>query len=293
MNKKVIQKKKTAVKRTPKRKLVKKSSSIVKKVIVYSSLLLLLCVLIAVAYQYRNGLAYYLGFKTNHIKEASDEKRRISDVRIYEVLNRHEGKVFGFDVSEYQGDIKWDSVKYIEDVFPLSFVFIRATAGKDKVDKLFEKNWHNAKKNKLIRGAYHYYRSHENSLEQAEFFIKAVKLKKGDLPPVLDIEELPKKQSMDSLKVGLQRWLDRVEKHYGEKPIIYSGDHYYRTFIKKEFSSYTNWIANYNFFIEDIKDDWLFWQFTEKATIKGIRGKVDMNIFNGTANQLNYITIGN
>jgi lysozyme len=37
----------------------------------------------------------------------------------------------------------------------------------------------------------------ENSLEQATLFIKTVSLKKGDLPPVLDIERLPKNQSVD------------------------------------------------------------------------------------------------
>ena len=48
--------------------------------------------------------------------------------------------------------------------------------------------------------------------------MKNVKLKKGDLPPVLDIEKLPKNQSLDSLKVGLKRWLLRVENCYGVKP---------------------------------------------------------------------------
>lgn len=293
MSKKVVQKNRSSVKRTPRRKPVKKSSSTVKKIIIYGAVLLFLVTIIGIAYQYRNGLAYYLGFKTHKVKEESEEEKRISDVRIYEVLSRHENKIFGFDVSQYQGDIKWDSISHIEDTFPLHFVFIRATAGKDKKDRSFDANWRGAKKNKLFRGAYHYYRPNENSIEQADNFIKTVKLKKGDLPPVLDIEELPKKQSMDSLKVGLQRWLDRVEAHYGKRPIIYSGDHYYKTFIKKEFSGYTNWIANYNFFVEEIREDWLFWQFTEKATIKGVDGKVDVNIFNGNYKQLNYLTIGN
>ena len=143
----------------------------------------------------------------------------------------------------------------------------------------------------MIRGAYHYYRPNENSLEQAALFIKTVKLQKGDLPPVLDIEKLPKNQSIANLKLGLRRWLRAVESHYGVKPIIYSGERYYDDFLKEEFSDYLFWIANYNFYREQIGSDWLFWQFTEKASIPGINGNVDVNIYNGDLQQLQFITV--
>ena len=31
---------------------------------------------------------------------------------------------------------------------------------------------------------------------------------------------------------------------------------------------------------------WSFWQYTDSATVPGILGKVDANVFNGTYNQL-------
>ena len=201
-------------------------------------------------------------------------------------MHKHDEKAIGFDVSEYQSDIDWEQTYHINEAFELSFVFIRSTAGKDKIDSRFKKNWKAAKKRQLIRGAYHYYRPNENSIEQAENFIKTVKLQKGDLPPVLDIEKLPKSQSIDRLKVGLRRWLQKVEKHYKVKPIIYSGERYYEDFLKEEFSDYPLWIANYNFWRNDLESDWYFWQFTEKAKIEGIKGLVDVNIFNGDKNKL-------
>jgi len=238
-------------------------------------------------YHYRDALAYYFSFRSRHeLKEA--ESSKVEEARIFQVLKRHHPKVAGFDVSEYQGTIQWDQVKTVEDTFALSFVFIRATAGKNRVDKKFATNWKQAKANGLIRGAYHYYRPNENSIKQAELFIKTVHLLKGDFPPVLDIENLPKTQSVDSLKVGLKRWLKKVEDHYKVKPIIYSGERYYKDFLKDDFKEYPFWIANYNFFVENIKDDWLFWQFTEKGTIPGIEGPVDLNIYNGTPKMLNY-----
>lgn len=264
----------------------RKSSSKSKWLFYFFSIILFLVVSIGV-YKFRDGFLYYLGFKTDkNVATLSKEERKLADIRIYEVLHKHDDKAIGFDVSEYQSEIDWEQTYHIDESFELSFVFIRATAGKTKVDKRFKENWKASKERQLIRGAYHYYRPNENSIEQAENFIKNVRLKKGDLPPVLDIEKLPKSQSIDSLKVGLRRWLKKVEQHYKIKPIIYSGESYYTDFLKEEFSEYPLWIANYNFWRNDLESDWQFWQFTEKAQIQGIEGMVDINIFNGDKNKL-------
>ena len=241
----------------------------------------------SVIYHYRTAFAYYLGFKSDKLSKTDV----FSEARNLRVLEKHEGKAVGIDVSEYQGKISWSYVDTIENQYPLHFVFIRATAGNDAVDRRFKRNWEGAKKNKMIRGAYHYYRPNENSLEQAALFIKTVRLQKGDLPPVLDIEKLPKNQSMTNLKKGLRRWLQAIENHYKVKPIIYTGEKYYDDFLKEEFSDYLFWIANYNFYREEIQDDWLFWQFTERAAVPGIEGNVDVNIYNGDLQQLQFITV--
>ena len=239
-------------------------------------------------YHYREALLFYFSFKTNKVYKED----KVAKARIFQILSNNKDKVVGFDVSQFQGEINWSEIDSVEG-FKLDYVFIRATAGSDKVDSRFEENWSNARKYKLIRGAYHYYRPNENSLEQAKNFINNVKLRKGDFPPVLDIEKLPESQSIDSLKVGLRRWLKTVDKHYKVKPIIYTGEKYYEDFLKEEFEGYTFWIANYNFWVEGIKDDWQFWQFTEKARINGISENVDINIYNGSSKMLNYFTISN
>jgi lysozyme len=259
----------------------------------FRSLLLIFFALlfIGIVYHYRKGLAYYLGFKSEKVLDEDEVDKHLSDVRNIRVLENHKGKVVGIDVSEFQGKVDWDEVEILDEKYPVQFVFIRATAGNDRVDGQFKRNWNGAKENKIIRGAYHYYRPNENSIEQANLFIKTVKLQKGDLPPVLDIEKLPKNQSLDSLKKGLKRWLTKVEKHYQVRPIIYSGERYYSDFLKEEFGEYLFWIANYNFYREKIEDDWLFWQFTEKASLPGIKHRVDVNIYNGDLEQLQFITV--
>lgn len=287
--KKPIPKKRTPVKRKPKAK--KKSSFFFANELRYALIPIGMLLLLALGYHYRNGLAHYLSFKSDKILKEQAEAKRISDIRNFQVLQKHEGKVVGFDISEFQGKVNWALVDKVDNSYPLGFVFIRATAGNDKVDVQFENNWRGAKNKKIIRGAYHYYRPNENSLEQAELFIKTVQLHKGDLPPVLDIEQLPKNQSIDSLKVGLRRWLKRIDQHYKVKPIIYTGESYYQDFLKAEFSEYPFWIANYNLFVEEIDDNWQFWQFTEKASVLGIKGNVDINIYNGTPKMLGYRTM--
>lgn len=237
-------------------------------------------------YHYRNAIFFY--FKSK--KKSGSTIDKVAQARIHLVLTKHNDKTFGLDVSQYQGAIDWKVIDSVESKFPLHFVFIRATAGSNKVDSQFNTNWQATRNHHLIRGAYHYYRPDESSLEQADNFIQTVQLQKGDLPPILDIEQMPKNQSMSKMKLGLKRWLDRVEEHYKVKPIIYTGERYYEDFIKEDFPEYSFWVANYNFFEENIKDDWLFWQFTEKAQVKGIYEKVDLNIFNGTPVMLKQIT---
>ncbi len=249
----------------------------------------ILVLLVVIGNHYREGLSYYFGFKSTKVDNKAKTKR-LSDVRNFQVLSKYSDKVVGIDVSHYQGKIDWEKVRSVENSYPIRFAFIRATAGRDKIDTNFDYNWLHSKKNGLIRGAYHYYRPHENSVQQATFFIKNVRLQKGDLPPVLDIESIPDNQSIDSLKVGLKRWLDLVDKHYQIKPIIYTNQRYFEDFLEEDFREYQFWIANYNFFVEEMQDDWLFWQFTEKASIDGIGGNVDLNIYNGTLKMLRYQT---
>lgn len=252
------------------------------KVLGYLLFFFFLVGVVIFTYEYGDGVLYYLGFKTNKTSDSLSKKdREIADIHIYEVLSSHKDFMIGFDISEYQKKVDWENLGKIEDTFALNFVFVRATAGRDKRDKQFDRNWKQAKEKGIIRGAYHYYRPNENSIQQANNFIKTVTIEAGDLPPVLDIEKLPRTQSLDSLKVGLKRWLTKVEQHYKMKPIIYSGESYYTDFLKKEFSDYPFWIANYNFWKKRPDKHWLIWQFTEKAQIEGIEGLVDVNLFNG------------
>ena len=215
--------------------------------------------------------------------------------KTYELVRNHPNEfdklfaqwdVYGLDVSEYQGRIDWRKVENIFGEHPIKFTFIRATAGHNKVDKYFERNWAKAQKKGFVCGAYHYYRPNENSTQQAENFINTVKLEEGDFPPILDIEKLSTTQSVANLKKGVSNWLNIVEKHYGIKPVIYSGSAFYRQYLRSEFKEYGLWVANYNRVKKPSTAKWLFWQYSERGHVAGVNGRVDINVFDGTELEL-------
>lgn len=213
------------------------------------------------------------------------------DIRNRKILSKHIEKTFGIDISHYQSSINWREVSWIYDDYPIHFVIVRSTMGVSTKDLTYRNNWSELNNSRFIRGAYHYYRPDEPSTEQAHNYISTVNLVPGDLPPILDIENLPKNQSINQLKVGIRNWLDLVERHYGVKPIIYSGQHYFENYLSPEFNDCVIWIANYNTWISDPKPHWTMWQFSEKGRVKGIKGYVDLNVFNGDLQELNQLRI--
>lgn len=262
-----------------------------RKYLLWSILLPLLALFLICIIYYWTPLRYNLNklFKPQIAADRYSQSEH--DARNIALMDSHQQQIFGIDISQYQNKIKWAEVNTINDKYPVDFIFMRATMGASAKDKKFKDYWKASAGRSKIRGAYHYFRPNENSVKQAQNFINTVKLRPGDLPPVLDIEERPKTQSMDSLQVGLKRWLDVVEKHYKVKPIIYSGDSYFNDFLEQEFQGYILWIANYNFWVDSPKDHWDFWQFSEKGTVQGIQGKVDLNMFNGDIEDLEKLAI--
>lgn len=201
---------------------------------------------------------------------------------------------YGIDISHHNaGDIVWDSLYVLtdkrgktirdhhlaKDIRPVSFVFIKATEGVSMVDKDFKRNWQDAGRSGLRRGAYLFFRSSKDGEAQARLFIKTVgDLRFKDLPPVLDIETIHRGGSMKKLNEEALKWLETIEGHYGKKPIVYTGSSFARDWLSKRITdNYPVWIAHYEKDRPDF-DGWIFWQFTDKAVVKGVPGPVDLSV---------------
>ena len=257
-------------------------------------LLILILALVGTGFYLKQSITYYYAMYFNKFTHKKLQNTESESLRIQKILSDNLDKTYGFDISHYQNkeDIKWDSLSIGNKTIPLEFVVMRATMGNRSADKNFDEFWESAKKHNLIRGAYHFYRADEDPVIQANNYLENVKLESGDLPPVLDIEKMPRKKSNKNLIEDLKVWCKIVENTYGKKPIIYTYYHYYKDFLRGEFDGYPIWLANYNDVAEPSSEDqWQFWQFTENGIVYGINSKIDLNIYNGGIWSLKGLTL--
>ena len=202
--------------------------------------------------------------------------------------------VHGIDVSKHQGNIDWKRVNLMEkNGIRIAFAYIKATEGITRQDEKFDTNWKHSAENGLLRGAYHFYYPSRDADKQADNFIKKVKLNKGDLPPVVDIE-LSNGKSSKKICLGLKVYLEKIEQHYSVKPIIYTNINFYNTYLKGSFDDYPLWIAGYfdhERFYNEFETLWTLWQHSERGKVDGINGNVDFNVFNGSITKFNQMII--
>ena len=200
--------------------------------------------------------------------------------------------IHGIDVSRYQQLIAWEEVRKMNvEGIKLDFAFIKATEGVSNTDPEFGRNWRRSKSNNIIRGAYHFFIASKDGRMQAEHFIRKVDLNKGDLPPVLDVEQL-NGVSPAALRMEALEWLRIVEQHYGVQPIIYTNVDFYKRNLGKEFDPYPLWVAHYYEARQPrIDRDWVFWQHSDEGRVNGIRALVDFNVFVGDSLEFDQLLI--
>lgn len=201
-------------------------------------------------------------------------------------------EIHGIDVSKYQNVINWKEVKNMDaDGIKIGFAFIKATEGVGNVDNQFRRNWLKAEEQDICKGAYHFFIAGKNGRRQAANFIEIVNLKKGDLPPVIDIEK-SFGVSPNEIKKEVSEWLNIVERYYGVKPIIYTNIDFYGRYLQNSFDDYPIWIAHY---LQPVKPridhKWAFWQHSESGRVNGIKAPVDFNVFSGDSSDFENLLI--
>ncbi len=201
-------------------------------------------------------------------------------------------EIHGIDLSHHQGDIDWEVLQTMQsNGFPLRFAFIKATEGGDLADPRFSYNFAQARSHGYIRGAYHFFNPSTPASRQADFFIRTVQLEHGDLPPVLDVERRGKLDRAE-LQEAVKCWLDKVERHYGVKPILYTSYKFKMRYLSDPmFDAYPYWIAHY--YVDSVRYEgaWRFWQHTDRGIVPGIPQNVDLNIFKGSMDELQALTL--
>ncbi|HYD89231.1 MAG TPA: GH25 family lysozyme [Vitreimonas sp.] len=187
----------------------------------------------------------------------------------------------GVDVSWHQGPIDWRALA-ADDV---AFAYIKASEGADHVDPRFAVNWREADAAGLRRGAYHFFTLCQPGARQAANFIAAVPRADGALPPALDLEHMGpcrRGPTMPDVIAEARIFLDRVEAHYGVRPIIYTT----REFHDAHLTALTGerfWLRSLGVEPRFRQRDWIIWQHHNRGHKDGVNGPIDLNAFRGDA----------
>lgn len=193
-------------------------------------------------------------------------------------------EIHGIDISHHQGNVNWARLRNaLIEQSPVRFVFMKSTEGDSHVDRNFRSNFTNAKEAGLIRGVYHFWSNNSSPRRQAYFYLAMTPLEPGDLPPVLDVETKPNGISTGEFQQNILTWLHIVEDKFHVKPIIYTFYKFKDQYLSdSRFDDYPYWIAHYYVDKMEYPGKWLFWQHTDAGKLPGIKGYVDLNIFNGS-----------
>ena len=205
-------------------------------------------------------------------------------------------EVKGVDVSEYQGEVDWDKIKEQN----IDFAFIKATEGSKGKDNSFDKNYEKLKNMDMLLGLYHFFSFESLGEEQADNYIKVVGNIENDenlMLPIIDIEYYSyykkAKPNKEWVTKELQKMLDKLEKTYRVKPIIYTTMEFYQEYIEGEFLEYDIWIRNILTKPDLENREWKFWQYTGRGKLEGYNGEekyIDLNVFNGSKEDfVNYV----
>lgn len=220
-------------------------------------------------------------FKPHTLKKYSNSL--IADADISEKFLSYNVS-YGIDVSEWQGDIDWETVASTGISFAIIRCGFRETQGaRIKEDAYFRKNIVEARNAGLNVGVYFFgtARTADEAREEAEFTLDLIKDYDINYPIVYDFEVFNRDRltgidystSTDNILI----FTDIIES-YGYASMIYS--------YKSAFSSYLDtgrldgkllWLAH---FVEqtDYTGNYNMWQYSETGSVAGITGNVDLNV---------------
>lgn len=216
--------------------------------------------------------------------------------------------VHGVDVSSYEPKVDWRKLR----TQGFRFAFIRATSGIGFVDSKFKEHWEGARSEGILRSAYLYLIATQDPAQQANLFITTLGADKGELPPVIDLEDKYNENASNTKIIDTcKAVLDLVEKAFKRKPMIYSRTQYLNVHVSRSgkapswAADYPLWLAQYPY-VFDAKtmpnknmptqtvgwQDWKFWQYSESAIIDGVTNDTggptgcDLDWFRGTEAEL-------
>ena len=182
------------------------------------------------------------------------------------------------DVSTWQGDIDWVKVANSG----IHYAMIRSSFGVEnpnQVDNKFVRNITKATAAGVKCGVYHYSyaKSVSEAVEEAEFCLKTIKGYDVKLPVAFDIEDNSQIfLGKTTLTAIVMAFCNKI-KSAGYTPMVYSNPAWLNNYLDKDalMDAYDIWLAQWE--VSKPCYDCAIWQYSEKGSVPGISGTVDMN----------------
>lgn len=192
-------------------------------------------------------------------------------------------EIKGIDVSAWNGVIDWQKVAN----YGMGFAILRITEKGNKTDSTFERNYAGCITHNIPVGVYKYsYATNISEIKyEAEAVINVLKQRKLDYPVFLDIEDKCQENLSQDLMIQMIDTFRDIIIRAGYQFGVYCGYSWYQNQLPEDVKKYDCWLAAY-----PSQDDGTMqirlkpaagigWQYSSKATIPGISGKVDRNVF--------------
>lgn len=192
-------------------------------------------------------------------------------------------EIKGIDVSRWNGVIDWPTVAN----YGMGFAILRITEKGNVIDSTFEANYKGCTANNIPVGVYKYsYAANVSEIQyEARKVIEALNGRKLDYPVFLDIEDECQENLPKSLMMQMIDAFREIIIKAGYKFGIYCGYSWYQNQLPEDAKKYDCWLAAYpsqdngTMQIRLKPAVGIGWQYSSKATIPGISGKVDRNVF--------------
>ncbi len=187
-------------------------------------------------------------------------------------------QIMGVDVSKWNGDIDWNTVKNTD----VEFAIIRTGYGSPspkQIDPKFQQNANGCQSAGIPFGAYHYgyALSEEEARTEARFCLDILNGIKCDYPVFYDIEEKSMFDKGVEALTNIANAFCEVISEAGYKAGVYMSKYYATNNIDMTRVPYEKWIAQYNSSISYTATDYGIWQYTSDGNVSGIGTRVDLN----------------
>jgi GH25 family lysozyme M1 (1,4-beta-N-acetylmuramidase) len=225
------------------------------------------------------------------------------------ISDRAHAVVQGIDVSHFQGNINWNSVK----ADGIEFAFVKATEGVDFIDVKFNAYMNDALSANVLIGPYHFARPDSfktdplDAANEANDFVDAIQpyylSGASVLRPVIDMERTSGQPTLAAEKQFLSQWIRNfaavVQTRLGVSPIIYSSSAFASNVFDDDLNQFPLWIAkptttnDFAFAAPPTTPQlgiwgntgYSFWQWSWTGIVGGIN-PVDRDVFAGSLQDL-------